>query len=293
MKRVIHVGFNQGETQYWPVRRLLEEIGCASELRGLETPFPGLYNRTFDANDPKLAALRSALRKAGFEWDEIEEHIYTDAELRCFPFLWLLVRRRLFDGGGTEFGTEYDMSPGCPHCGTGAVQISPLMVPRGGPPGTGLVCATYYGHILLGKELATALRTAGVSGLELRQARSHRGRKPLPWWQMIGTHTMPPVAPGTKSVLRDVGGCPACERDMWAMKPPLEITYERSQADPSSLPDVVATWECYGCSSLRDEVKPHLQWGPAQPLILVHVKVFDIFRRLQAKQADFLPVWFK
>jgi rubredoxin len=293
MKIETVISFNQGEAKYEQVRRLLESIDCAEGLRGLDTHNPGYYWREFEGNDPKLKALRAVLRKARFKWDETVNHIYDDAELRVFPFLRLWFNGRTVSGGQPKDGTEYDVSDACPRCGTGAVQTSALMVPPTERMGTGLLCQTHTDHVLVARELAVAFRKAGVSGLELRQARSQRGNKPLPWWQMISTYTMPRMGKQTKGIVREVDsrwGCPVCERDMYGMEPPTEIMYERSQVGSVTLPDVVQTWECFGRSILEDDPERNLGRGFAQPLLLVNVKVFDIFRRLKVKHADFQPV---
>jgi hypothetical protein len=282
MKTLIQFSFNQGVAEYWPVRHLLEKIGCADELKGLETPFPGLYSRTFDADDPKLQELRTTLRKAGFEWNETVSRVYNDAELRAFPLLLL---------GGPKFGTEYDASTGCPSCGTGSLQTSPLGIPPSGPPARGQICGTYRGDFLVGKELAAALREAPVSGLELRQARSPRGSKRLPWWQIISTYTMPKMSSKTKGVLHDTRpgwGCSVCGRDCYEGME--EMVFDRGQVKLTDLPDLVQTWECFGGSIPQSDPQWATSCGPAPPLILVKAKVLDIFRKLKVKHAEFEPV---
>jgi hypothetical protein len=287
----ITISFNHGVAKYQQVRRLLERIDCLDGLAGLETPFPGLYGRKFDMADPKLEDLRGTLHRAGLTWNEYVDRTYDDAELREFPLVRLVLRRRLISGGGARFGTEYDVSAACLRCGTGAVQTSPLMVPLGELPQQGLICATHQGDFLVGERLARALRKERVSGLELRQVCSHSGNKRLPWWQMLAAHTMPRMDPRTKGMVHDMRpgwGCPVCERDCYEGMD--EMVYARSQVNTSVLPDVVQTWECFGRSLLHDDPKRNLARGFAQPLLLMKIRVFEIFRELKVRHAEFEPV---
>lgn len=154
---------------------------------------------------------------------------------------------------------------------------------------------TCLGARLVNAELADALRKGGVSGLELRQVRFYRNDEPLPWYQMIATHTMPRMSKGTKGLLREAAprwACPVCERDGYCGSPeqPLEIMYERREVDLDSTPDVVETWECFGRSLRPESARGHERWGLGSALILVKPKVLEIFRRLKVRKVCFQPV---
>jgi hypothetical protein len=304
MRMRVFVSFNEGRDKYRQVRQLLESIDCLDGLAGEDRFLCGLYQRTFDADDVRLEQLRATLRSEGIEWSEREDRIYTDAELRSYPLLCIGVARKPIESGGPEYGTTYDLSEACPQCGTGAVQTSPLMLRRAELPRNGLVCETCRGQVLVATKVADVLKGTSVSGLELRQARSCRDKEPLPWWQMMAPFVMPRVSSRSESLIRDTEplfnkddpkwGCPICERDMYATKTglPLDIVYERSQADPDDLPDAVQTWECFGRSVLRDDPERCLQVGFAEPLLLVKPKVFDVLRKLKVREASFVPVRF-
>jgi hypothetical protein len=139
--------------------------------------------------------------------------------------------------------------------------------------------------------LAEALRSAEVTGLELRQVLSSREHQPLPWWQIIPEFTMPKMSPATKGVVQgDPPACTLCRRDGHynTMKEPEEIAYASREVDGGSLPDVVQSWERFGKSHIRSEDFKDSRL--ADPLILVRPKVFDIFRKLKVKHACFDPV---
>lgn len=282
---------------------LVDQMKCQ---RGWQEPmtergYPALYH-TFNADDPRLTFFRDYAKQFGRYYSERIEHVYTDVELRTFPLLSFGVDRKPIESGGVEYGTVYDLSKACPHCGTGAVQTSPLMLRRAELPKRGLLCETCIGQKLVATKAADVLKGSGLSGLELRQACSYRDKEPLPWWQMIARYVMPRISSRSESLIRDTQplfsatdpkwGCPVCERDMYATKEglPLNIVYERSQVDPEKLPDVVQTWECFGRSVLRNDPERGLQTGFAQPLLLVKPKVFDLFRKMKARGAGFSPV---
>jgi len=278
--------------------RLLESIGCLDGWHEAHPDFPRSnpwFGYTFDVGDPCFQDLLRLLHSTKLDWSERHEHLYTNAELRRFPLLILRIVRKSIDGGGPEHNTEYDVSAACPRCGTGAVQTSPLMVPLSELPKGGSVCRTHRGHVLVASELAEALRHAAVSGIELRQARLYQNNEPLDWWQIISTYTMPRMSPKTMGIVRDTDpgwGCPVCGRDCYGetMDPPTEIIYDRCQADPAALPDVVQTWECFGRSMLHDDPQRHLIRGFAQPMILVKPKVLDILRERKVTSVCFSPV---
>ena len=231
------------------------------------------------------------MHKAGFTWDELHNKIYTDDELQAFPLLVLNQEQVVIDGGGVKSGTQYDVTPGCPDCGTGAVQTSPLYLPPGKMPRRAKMARTNYCDFVVARDLAQALRKAKVSGLELRQVRSTRDRRPLPWWQMLSSHTMPRLSPKSVGVIHDMRpgwGCPVCRRDCFEGGE--EFAYDRARVDPAALPDVVHTWEHFGRSILHDDPERGLGRGFAPPLMMIKPKVFDIFQELGAKGAGFIPV---
>ena len=276
--------------------RLLERIDCLEgwheALQSLPRSNPG-FAFVFTGDDPRLEAIRLQMRGIGRNWNEIHECLYEDSELRESPLLLLGLRERLFLGGGTQFGTQYDVSSACPHCGTGAVQTSPLMLPAVRFSEKGHICGTYLDHFLVSTELAKALLKARVTGLELRQAHSYRSQKSLPWWQMIGTYTMPRMSPQTKGVFHDMRpgwGCAYCQRDCYEGME--EMVYSLDDVRPSAVPDVVQTWECFSRSVLHDDPERNLRRDFGQPLLLMKPRVFDVFRELKVKSAEFSPVRF-
>lgn len=296
MKIRVYLSFNEGRSRYDFVRTLLLKAGCGiDDLAGPEDFLCGLYGHTFDADDPVLASLRKVLSDAGVKWSERVEHIYSVKELKQFPFLRLGVNRKSIDGGLPREGALYDLSSACPQCGTGAVQVSPLLLVERQLPRKGDLVTTYSGHLLISEHLAQAFREHDVTGVELRQALAKRTQAPLPWWQVLCGYTMPPAGPQTRGLIHDISpgwGCPVCNRDMYAevFSHPLLLVYSRSQVDPAALPDIVQTWECFGRSVPRDDPARSLIRGYAQPLILIGQKVFAILLDLKVRDTFYTPV---
>lgn len=293
MIRRVYISFNEGRRNYRKVRSLLDTIDCADGLAGEDHFLCGLYGRMFDERDPKLQVLRSLLSRERIKWSErIEDH-YDDSELRSFPLLDLSVDRREIDPYGPTRGTTYDLSTGCPQCGTGATQTSPFLAPPRSLPKTGLLCAS-SSETFVATPLADALRAEDVSGIELRQVLSSTDRTPLPWFQIVSSFEMPKMAPSTKGIIRSstLPPCPRCQRDGHYHTPeePLQIVYDSASLTVGELPDVVHTWECFGRSGIHAENFRYSRFAP--PLILVNRKVFEIFRAMRVKHARFTPVRF-
>lgn len=283
-KTSIYCEVDTQDPGYEAFKKILDE-------RGLKYPddvgSPGFEER-----------FKAILESKGVTWNVIRiEHEYTDDELRSFPLLDLGVDREPIVGANCEYGTEYETTDACPHCGTGAVQVSSLMISLKGLPKKGLICHTAKGHILLGQQLADAVLAERITGVELRQAQLHGNREPLPWWQIISTYEMPKVSKASKNLGREPlhgRSCSYCQRDMHCRmnNEPMDWVFDRHAVDPEGLPDIVHTWECFGRSFLQDDPVRDEVRGFAQPAILVKPKVLDIFRKLKIKHAVFSPVRF-
>jgi len=240
-----------------------------------------------------LHKLRDLLTREGIKWSERKEFSYTVRELRRFPLLGIGMGGGTLLNVGPEFGTTYDLSTGCPECGTGAVQTSPLMIGLSELPKRRPVCQTCLGHDLVGPSVAEALRAARVTGLELRQVHLYGNNEPLPWWQMISSFTLPKMDPRTRGILHEnvrPAPCPMCSRDGHydTTEQESEPTYSRADVDVNELPDFVNTWECFGKSVLKDGHPINI----AQPLMFIKPKVMDFFRSLKIRGVGFGPVHF-
>lgn len=284
-----YIAFNEGRDRIPFVKELLRRVQCEDGLRDERVPFPGPYGQTFDSNDPRLERLREVLRNAAIEWRERREHTYTVSELRRATLLYMSVSRSERDAGEHAYREQFDLSTACSECGTGAKQVAPLIVKSRALPKKGLVFATLNREYLFAEDVAISLLAARLTGLEMLQARS--GKKKIPWWQFMARYEMPPFAPETRGLERSVSDppCARCNRDgyFYNNQEPIQLIYRRNQLGGDPLPDVAHTYECQGCSVLRE---PFQESQFAKPMFLIGSRVFDILQRHKVKGLSFEPV---
>ena len=216
---------------------------------------------------------------------------YSHAELLRAPLLTLVVTRLEKGDGGPSHGTRYDLSDACPRCGTGARQVSPLVVRADEVEASGDVTRTLHGEVLLSPAFAAALGKAGVTGAELRPVEpAEPGGPQIPWVQLLAETELPPFAPETRGILRE-GPCPQCGRDGYfhSARHPQELVYRRSEL-PAGLPDVVCTWERFGNSRLA---QPFSESSFARPLFLVTPRFYQVARAEKVRGLEFVPVEFR
>lgn len=282
--------FNAGQLPWSSVSKLFEAAG-RPDMAAAGPNFLNFYTVEFYADDPRLEGLRTILAREGIEWLERREHLYTHAELQAAPLLVLSVQTPERAHPGPRYGTRYDLSDACPACGTGAVQISPLLLNPAELPKKGHIFQIMDHEKLVSLQLAHALTQAGVSGLELRPARSCKGPVELPWAQLLAHVHLPPVAPTSRGITRE-DPCAVCARDGYFGDPrqPLEIEYSLSQlpvSEPDELPDAVYTYEYFGKSRLCEPLSDSYF---ARPLLLVRPTVYRVFRQLKVRDVKFIPV---
>jgi hypothetical protein len=196
------------------------------------------------------------------------------------PLVWLQATGQPRGLGGPTYGTTFDLSKGCPRCGTGSTQLSPLFVRPSDAPQRANVWQTLDNEVLLAPDLKSALH--GVTGVELRQAMSAVDSHPLPWFQLIPLHELPPMAPTTIGIYqpdrsRLVAPCPRCHRDAYFTRKAHRIRYE---LDLEGVPDVSHTYEQFGRSVL---VEPFAKSHFAQPLLIFRRQVYERLIGLGAK----------
>lgn len=244
---------------------------------------------TLPSTDRRLGELRHLLSCEGIEWSERRDVRYTDMELRHSPLLQLRVTSTPRGRGGPTWGTRYDLATGCPQCGTGAIQISPLYLKPTELPKHGDIFSTELGDILVSNSLAESIEEANITGVELRQARASRIEKPLTWWQLLAIQHLPPIAPETTGQVI-WNQCPICQRDGFFFddpEQPLQLHYRRDVVNVDALPVVVATWERSGNSHLKLSLEESV-FAPG--LLLVKPAVFELFRDNKVRGVSFLPV---
>lgn len=274
------------------IRRMLADLGITERNCELED-LDGVYFVRMPTTDPRLDGLIAALNKLPFDppWSLRIEVEYDRSDLESCEFVALDVNRAPKGDTGLAYGTEYDLSTGCPECGTGARQISALRINASALPKKARIMRTYNSDILIDHELANDLMIELRSDRGLRQVEDRRSHKPLPWWQILPDTYMPPVDPSTG--LRTEDQCPRCHRNGFYGREdqrPIEYTYRMSKRDRSTLPDFVYTWEHGGFSSLKP--RPGYVASLAQADVLISNRVMRILWARNIRGLELTPVRF-
>lgn len=290
MRTIVTVSFDGRDTPAGE-ESILEAAGCdESEVRINEVLKRRWVRVALHEDDARLNSLRSALASHGIEWSERVDDIYARAELLAAHLNLVIPNREYEVDGGPEFGTTYDLSQGCPRCGTGAPQTSPLIV--SGEEVVGLrdliAAQTFYRHIIVRENVARDLVAAEVTGVELRkvfESCGHTQRK-LPFNQICAQRTMPPMSPRTTGLIRE-NVCSACRRNGYfqTTASPTRPVYRAE--DIRGAQDVNATWECFGYSILKPDVRDSVI---AQPLLVISPKVLKIFMDHGITAFDYYPI---
>jgi hypothetical protein len=117
-------------------------------------------------------------------WD-IHRH-YEKEELQAAELLHLVIRAH-FEPAGSMCGTEYDDSVACKDCGSGARQVSDLILNARRIPKGKDIAQTIEGEIVVSPRVVQACREHGLQGAEFRPVhhQGRRGLEPTEWSQLV------------------------------------------------------------------------------------------------------------
>ena len=238
------------------------------------------------SDSDELTRLREELQAAGIDFFERREHVYSDDELRGYSLLSLFITSAETGMGGPTHGTEFDLSNACPECGTGARQQGALVLDKSELPTKVDLFQTLNGEVLVSPSLKNAVEGAGLSGLELRLAISHRDGEKLEWFQLMPASEMPPWDSSSVGYLRE-RPCPSCDRDGYFgdTKVPLEVAYRKDALAAAA--EISWTYERFGNSALREDFTAS-HFAPPRPL--VSPRFLDVLRKERVRNCAFLPV---
>ena len=212
------------------------------------------------------------------------EKRYSASELASASLLSVLCRRSARGLGGPESGTQFDFETGCACCGTGARQISELIIAGKLPEQPGLI-ETETGEWLLSQELVGSLNET-LSGVEIRAVRNKRTGNPVAWVQLLPKSTLPPFAPTTRGITID-RQCQCCSRDghFDTVAEPFEPHYTAGVCADEA--DAMLTWEHFGLSRLRT---PRSDTVLARPRLVISSRLFRRIRSQSIRGLEFIPV---
>ena len=240
-----------------------------------------------DETDERVEKVLALLKQYGVEPSVSGAIEYSDEELQNARLLWMNAD---FDNSfyvSLRGGTKYDMSEACPHCGTGARQISELYV-----DGDSLArirkhraMGSYFAHILVDGGMVKKLRDSGITGISFGDVRARL--KDDKWTsvareQILIEHVMPPMRVELTADDEQYM-CKVCRRG-GRMSWPGKIYREE---DLVGSKDFNLTWEWFG--EFRTADHPHGAHR-SNPHILVTPKVMNVFRDAGVKTFDWRPV---
>jgi hypothetical protein len=279
--RVI-VGFNPTHAEWQAGKQVLIATGHASLAEEPRREFG--YVLEFDSADDFDRFVKE-VKARGFSPESY--FVRTDKRISTrgleSPLVWLQVTSSPSGLGGPTYGTQYDLTRGCPRCGTGAPQVSALYLRAKDAPRRGDVWQTLDQEVLVRPAIRDLLE--GATGAEFRQALSAGDGEPLPWFQLIPMYELPPMSASTEGVYQEPRfTCPQCKRDGFGTAASYTIRYELGLG---SLPDVCHTFERFGRSVLKEPFsKSHF----AQPLTIVRTRVFELLNDAGVRNISVEPI---
>ena len=285
MKSFATVIFTLGPVPWKSLRSVFVRCDLAAYAKKGRDPV-GVYILRLEEGSEQHTCLVGSLAELGLSWRTHRENVYSEAELRGAPLLRLVIARSPRGMGGPQHGTEYDLSSACPSCGTGARQVSPLVLSMSGVSRRAPIFETPRGEILVGEDVKRTIEAIDPSGLELREAIGLRGTG-LRYFQLLAAHEMPPMKPSTEGLLRDEP-CAGCSRNGYFgdLEHPMRIRYREEDLDATDS-DAHFTYEWFGYSKLRT---PFAESLLAYPLLLISSRMYEVFADDRLRGVKFEPV---
>jgi hypothetical protein len=200
----------------------------------------------------------------------LREFVYSRREVENATLASITMRLPPRGDANADMDTVYDIASGCAACGAGATQVSALRLCTRDLPKRADAFRTLSRHILLSQRVRDMLIHAVPSvQAHLSQAEEAWTHEALPWWQIRPRISLPPFASQTSGVVREKP-CRCCGRDGYfhSGEKPFQLAYDQSQVTSSfgdassngvaSLPPFMATFECFGNSTVSTPASPHI-----------------------------------
>lgn len=284
MKERVIVGFNFTSDKWPNASSLFKAIGREDLAQEPEREF----GYTFKFDPEGYAKFLEEASHFGFSEKDMfvtRKRIFSTKDLLAAELLCFMTSTAPRGYSGSDLGNTYDFSLACPKCGTGAKQVPPLIFKLDGARvGKLKIFITLDSDILISPFLADYLQKNRVTGLELGEVVSFRGKQKLPWLQIRVANQLPSMAPSSRGITRE-NSCSVCDRDGYfiTLEEPTEIHYHRKEL--TNVFDFNISRELYGNSGVRD-----FRYF-ARPKIIVKPKVLQLFLEQGIKGVHFTPVY--
>jgi len=163
--------------------------------------------------------------------------------------------------------------------------VGPLFVSRLHPPKKP-VFSVFGNHDLVEPRVADALRAIGVDCLE--EVREAKSCQQLPYFELRPTVVLPRFSDKSLGIVRE-DPCPLCNRDGYFAIPYITyaLAYERKDLPFFSRKKVMATFEWFGNSKLREPFKDSVF---AAPLIIINEEVYRVLYNIPVTAIEYNPV---
>jgi hypothetical protein len=267
------------EEEAWRCFRPDEGVRLGDDVRKVKLPLP-------DERLPRIHEINEELRKKGRSlfWGWSVHRRYSEKELQAAE-LFKLWPGATFEPAGEQVGTEYDESVACPRCGSGARQVSELVLDlRRAPKGAG-IARTIADEIIISTSLAEELKARGIRGAEFRPVRQagKKGTVSSAWLQLTVSATpaevVAPTVTGVNPFDRDEQGRYRCPRgDQVGQNLLSELFVARRSYDGS---DLTCTRQMFGLRMGLLRPAPYFLISPKLHGLLVTSRV----RRLEMEVA--------
>lgn len=248
MKTIVYVFGMDFEEKKQYVDKVLEKIrrpDLKTSLHAFEREFPPPYGKKrfaeyrffFEEGDATLDTLIEELHE-NVHLSVRMDRVYTRQELLAAELLHLMITGTVGEGRD-HYGTRFDWSQACRGCWSGLVQTGDLIIDKA-KMGKKDIAKTYTSEVVISERLTQLIQEAQLKGYELRPVRhrSNRLRDEPILYQLIVTHTLPPVAPSTQ-----VRTCSDCGRS--GLELFTEIYYRRQDLEKTGVKDFNQTMEWY------------------------------------------------
>lgn len=172
---------------------------------------------------------------------------YTAAELAAADVLQLRPTT-YFEPAGEECGTQYDELSACTQCGSGATQLTPLVLDVKRIPKGRDFAETIGREVVVSRRACVLFRNASITGAALVPVRTRRGDISDEWYQLMPRDAsaiiVPPTVVGIDPVDADHAGRERCPNgDLLGLNLLSEVSI---RADSRGMSDVVASRQFIG-----------------------------------------------
>lgn len=227
------------------------------------------------------------LNEGNWKFRVEERRKYDEHDFEMTPFSRLSLDMAPRGDAGPSYDTQYDLTCGCPRCGTGSPQTSALRIRPSRLRLKLPIAEVGQGETIISEELAQSLFRLIGHTTDLRQCEEQGTHEPVPWWQILPAYTMPPMLPDKSGIVTEEQ-CPACKQEGFFHGSVIEFTYDMTLEEAKALPPIVGTWERFGHSDIKT---PPFRVAP--PDILVRNDVRKILKKAAPRLVKSEPVIFR